>query len=182
MEEELGLPASAYEVLECRGPYRYDFPPGRVKEGFLGQEQTYFRGRLRRLDLLPAGPVQSPEFCAVRWIKPVDFHLSWVADFKRDVYRLVLSWARLRQRSRLRFAQKQAPIVPGRPDPPWRRFHHCTLSRSRPQSPHAACGLSRFLLPISITPPRCPRSAKLLANSPENSIFIPQQTGCSLAW
>lgn len=89
MEEELSLPASAYEVLECRGPYRYDFPPGRVKEGFLGQEQTYFRARLRRPEVLPEGPVQSPEFRAVRWIKPSEFLLSWVADFKREVYRQV---------------------------------------------------------------------------------------------
>jgi putative (di)nucleoside polyphosphate hydrolase len=89
MEEELSLPASAYEVLECRGPYRYIYPTGKIKEGFGGQEQTYFRARLRRPELLPAGPVHSPEFRAVRWIAPSAFDLRWVPPFKQEVYRQV---------------------------------------------------------------------------------------------
>jgi putative (di)nucleoside polyphosphate hydrolase len=89
MEEELALPPSAYEVVESRGPYRYEFPPGKIKEGYCGQEQTYFRALLRRADLLPDGPVSSPEFRAVRWLFPAEFSLRWVAEFKREVYRQV---------------------------------------------------------------------------------------------
>ena len=42
LEEELSLTPMHYRVVESKGPYRYLFPPGRTKEGFDGQEQTYF--------------------------------------------------------------------------------------------------------------------------------------------
>jgi putative (di)nucleoside polyphosphate hydrolase len=91
VEEELGLPAAAYEVMLSRGPYRYDFPTGRIKEGFRGQEQTYFLARLLDENLLPAGPVRSEEFRAIRWIAPAEFDSGWVPEFKREVYRRVLA-------------------------------------------------------------------------------------------
>lgn len=89
VREELGLDEGAYEVLEMRGPYRYEFRPGRKKESFTGQEQMYFRARILDETLLPEGPVRSEEFRAVRWIQPAEFEIQWVPDFKRGVYRQV---------------------------------------------------------------------------------------------
>jgi putative (di)nucleoside polyphosphate hydrolase len=42
VEEELGLTPSDYRILSSKGPYRYLFMNGRKKDGFDGQEQTYF--------------------------------------------------------------------------------------------------------------------------------------------
>ncbi len=90
VEEEIGLFPRSYEVLERRGGYRYLFPAGRKKEGFSGQEQTYFRAVLREESaLVVGGAIQSPEFRALRWIAPERFELGWVSDFKREVYREV---------------------------------------------------------------------------------------------
>ena len=61
---------------------------GRTKDGFHGQEQTYFLLELDdgvTVDVATA----EPEFRAVQWIKPDEFMLDWVAGFKRDVYRQV---------------------------------------------------------------------------------------------
>jgi putative (di)nucleoside polyphosphate hydrolase len=41
LEEELSLTPMHYRIAESKGPYRYLFPPGRTKEGFDGQEQTF---------------------------------------------------------------------------------------------------------------------------------------------
>ncbi len=89
VEEELGLPPSSYEVLSSQGPYRYPFSGGRVKEGFDGQEQTYFLAQIRgpQVTLRFDG---ADEFRAARWIPPASFDLGWVAPMKRDVYRQVL--------------------------------------------------------------------------------------------
>src|ERR1700730_16555391 len=40
--EELSLASAYYRIVDSKGPYRYLFPPGRTKEGFDGQVQTYF--------------------------------------------------------------------------------------------------------------------------------------------
>lgn len=91
VEEEIGLLAGSYEVIEERGGYRYLFPVGRKKEGFCGQEQTYFRAILRDEEALEVGEIESPEFRVLRWIAPGDFRLEWVSDFKREVYRRVFA-------------------------------------------------------------------------------------------
>ena len=89
LTEELSLEPGDYAVEDRRGPYRYLFPPGRTKQGFLGQEQHYFRLRL----LAPASKVNvataHPEFRTVRWIEPQAFSLSWLPEMKREVYRQV---------------------------------------------------------------------------------------------
>jgi putative (di)nucleoside polyphosphate hydrolase len=87
--EEIGLRAEAFEMLESHGPYRYQFPRGIKKNGYIGQEQMYFLSRLRPGFRLPAGPVDSPEFRRIQWMAPTDFQLDWVAEFKREVYRCV---------------------------------------------------------------------------------------------
>ena len=86
--EEVGLRPESYRFVKQRGPYRYLFTNGRTKDGFHGQEQTYF---LLELDDAAAVDVATaePEFRAVQWIKPAEFVLDWVPGFKREVYRQV---------------------------------------------------------------------------------------------
>ncbi|MCS7008357.1 MAG: NUDIX domain-containing protein [Chthoniobacterales bacterium] len=92
VEEEIGLKPDAYFILKQLGPYRYDFPQGKIKEGFGGQEQTYFLARLKEPNLFQLeGEIHSEEFLRLRWVKPKDFELSWVAPFKREVYRQLFS-------------------------------------------------------------------------------------------
>lgn len=88
VEEELGLPAQSYQVIEQRGPFRYRFPEGIRKGGFVGQEQTCFLARHLGSEF-PAEfqEIQSPEFRSVRWIVPDEFRLEWVSEFKRELYR-----------------------------------------------------------------------------------------------
>lgn len=91
MEEELGISAGLYEIVERRGGYRYAFPPGhRKREIYTGQEQTYFRcdfvGDPARVRVDTA----HPEFRSVRWIEPEEFQEAWLPDFKRAVYRQVM--------------------------------------------------------------------------------------------
>ena len=69
---------------------RYLFTGGRRKEGYRGQEQTYFL-----LDLLASPEKVSvrtpqPEFRAIRWVLPSQVRAAWVPLVKRDVYRQVL--------------------------------------------------------------------------------------------
>ena len=88
--EEVGLPGGAYRIIERKGPYRYLFDKGRTKEGFHGQEQIYFL-----IELLPGfepkHETSDPEFRALNWIVPSEFDIEWVPQFKREVYRQVLS-------------------------------------------------------------------------------------------
>ena len=91
LQEEISLPPDCYRVSDRRGPYRYLFPPSRKKEGFDGQEQTYFL-----VDLLPSGfepspHTSDPEFRAIRWIWPHEYQISWIPSFKREVYRQVMA-------------------------------------------------------------------------------------------
>ncbi len=88
--EELSLEPDHYSVEERRGPYRYDFPPGIVKWGCHGQEQTYFRLRLRGGVGVINHATAHPEFRAVRWIKPAAFPLASLPPMKHAVYQRVL--------------------------------------------------------------------------------------------
>ncbi len=89
LKEELGLDPVDIELVESHGPYRYQFVPGRKKEGYDGQEQTYFLVRL----LAPENKInlgtEHPEFMNFRWILPKEFQLKWLPEMKRPVYRSV---------------------------------------------------------------------------------------------
>ncbi|HYY30195.1 MAG TPA: NUDIX domain-containing protein [Chthoniobacterales bacterium] len=91
LKEEISLSPKSYRLIESKGPYRYVFPPGRTKEGFDGQEQTYFlvefTGATSNLDV----DTETPEFMQFRWIDPNEFNIGWVPDFKREVYRKVFA-------------------------------------------------------------------------------------------
>lgn len=88
LREEVGLGPESYRFIKQRGPYRYLFMEGRTKDGFHGQEQTYFLLELDDTAMVDVGTAE-PEFRAVRWIKPGEFVLGWVPGFKREVYRQV---------------------------------------------------------------------------------------------
>jgi putative (di)nucleoside polyphosphate hydrolase len=95
VREEIGLLPKHYAIVDRRDGYRYLYPEEvRVKKvkkhGFHGQAQTYFLCRVN-----PGAPEvnvrqKPPEFCAYRWIEPVEFDLDWLPPFKRDVYRQVM--------------------------------------------------------------------------------------------
>jgi len=89
LQEELSLAPAYYRVVESKGPYRYVFPPGRTKEGFDGQEQTYFLIEFTGADSNINVTTEQPEFAQFRWIEPSEFQIGWVPGFKRDVYRKV---------------------------------------------------------------------------------------------
>lgn len=85
--EETSLQPNQYYVVEKRQPYRYVFTNGRTKEGFHGQEQTYFLVDLAEADPLVQLVLDPREFRNGRWIYPSEFQLNWVPEFKRAVYR-----------------------------------------------------------------------------------------------
>lgn len=90
MEEELSLGPEDYLVITKKGPYRYLFGKGRKKKGFDGQQQIYFLTLMtcpeRKINVVT--PHQ--EFRSVRWIRPEEFDLCWLPEFKREVYQAVL--------------------------------------------------------------------------------------------
>lgn len=90
VEEELALPPAAYRVVERRGPYRYAFPAGRSKEGYGGQEQTYFLADFVGEETAILANPATVEFRAVRWVRPEEIDLAGVVPMKREVYRAVL--------------------------------------------------------------------------------------------
>ena len=90
IEEEIGLTPDSYEVTERKGGYRYIYPGRRVKFGCRGQEQTYFLCRFKGTDAEINLDTDHPEFADFKWIRPEEFDLDWVPDFKREVYREVL--------------------------------------------------------------------------------------------
>jgi putative (di)nucleoside polyphosphate hydrolase len=85
--EELSLASAYYRVIESKGPYRYIFPPGRTKEGYDGQEQTYFLVEFTGTDSNIDVKTDEPEFVRFRWVEPSEFQIDWVPKFKREVYR-----------------------------------------------------------------------------------------------
>lgn len=89
LQEELSLAPMHYRIVESKGPYRYLFPPGRTKEGFDGQEQTYFLVEFTAADSNIDVMTEQPEFLQFRWIDPSEFKVGWVPKFKREVYRQV---------------------------------------------------------------------------------------------
>ena len=91
LQEEISLKPAHYRIIGSKGPYRYLFPAGRTKEGFNGQEQTYFIVELTAsVSNIEVGTEQ-PEFSQIRWIEPSEFQLGWVPRFKQDVYRQVFT-------------------------------------------------------------------------------------------
>ena len=92
VEEEVGLPPESYEILSSRDGYRYVFPKGmkRKKKRFDGQEQTYYLCRL--LDGAPPIDLGTKprEFRRYQWIRPGEFQIGWLPEFKHDVYRQVM--------------------------------------------------------------------------------------------
>lgn len=95
VQEEVGLLAHHYEVVDRRDGYRYLYPEHvrwkkLRKHGSHGQEQTYFLCHLK--SDAPAVNVNQKgrEFRAYRWILPEEFDLDWLPVFKRDVYREVM--------------------------------------------------------------------------------------------
>jgi len=89
LQEEVSLEPANYRVIESNGPYRYLFLAGRTKEGFGGQEQTYFLVELTGPDSSIEVATEEPEFLRFRWIEPREFKISWVPEFKQDVYRQI---------------------------------------------------------------------------------------------
>jgi len=92
IQEEIGLPKASYKVLEKREGYTYLYPDQVKKQKlyFDGQIQTYYLCRLKKdapsIDL----DQKKPEFSDYKWIKPQDFKLKWLPEFKRQVYRAVI--------------------------------------------------------------------------------------------
>ena len=91
LQEEVSLEPEHYRVIESNGPYRYLFLPGRTKEGFDGQEQTFFLVELTAPDSRIEVRTEEPEFSQFRWIEPGEFQTGWVPGFKQDVYRQVFA-------------------------------------------------------------------------------------------
>lgn len=88
--EEVGISPEHYRVLAQRGPYRYEFPAGPDRRGFIGQEQTYFLCQLSAS--APAVDLSGccGEFRAVRWVAAAEFPVHLAPPMKQDVYRQVL--------------------------------------------------------------------------------------------
>ncbi len=89
VREELSLNPTDYRVVDRKGPYRYAFSDGRLKDGCGGQEQTYFLADFVGDDAQILASPETPEFRTARWIQPAEFLLTWVAPMKRAVYREV---------------------------------------------------------------------------------------------
>ncbi len=96
VREEIGLRKKDYEVVKSRSGYRYLYPQEVRKKkvrkhGCEGQEQQYFLCRLKP-GASEIDTNQRPrEFAAHRWIQPDEFDMDWLPDFKREVYREVMS-------------------------------------------------------------------------------------------
>ena len=89
LREEVSLKPSHYRVIDCKGPYRYLFQNGRRKEGFDGQEQFYFLLQLTVSESYVQVETDEPEFSRIRWIKPEEFQIRWIPEFKQEVYQQV---------------------------------------------------------------------------------------------
>lgn len=96
-EEEVGFEPSDYTIASRYGLYRYEYPPEvmarkKIKNRHcIGQEQTYFLCTMRSDTRDPDINQQYPEFQQFRWIKPEEFLLSWLPDFKKSTYKQVFT-------------------------------------------------------------------------------------------
>ena len=81
LQEEVSLAPAQYRVVQSKGPYRYIFAPGRTKEGFDGQEQTYFLIEFTGTDSNIDVTTEQPEFVQFRWIEPSEFEIRLGAGF-----------------------------------------------------------------------------------------------------
>jgi putative (di)nucleoside polyphosphate hydrolase len=88
--EEISLAPADYRIVGRNGPYRYEFPAGRTKDGYGGQEQIYFLADFIGEEAQILSQPSTVEFSAVRWIAPAEFRLQWVAPMKKRVYCEVL--------------------------------------------------------------------------------------------
>jgi len=90
VEEEIALRPDDYLIVEQRGPYTYDFPPGNKRfKYFAGQTQTYFLADLANPKWKPKFG-KDPEFVRAVWIMPEEISIASVPEMKQDVYRAVL--------------------------------------------------------------------------------------------
>lgn len=94
LEEEIGVPPAAVEVLDATpGWLRYDLPADlvpRVWGGrFRGQEQRWFLMRFQGRDADIRIDTAHPEFSSWRWIAADDL-LAAIVPFKRDIYARVI--------------------------------------------------------------------------------------------
>ena len=89
MREELSLRPAEYRVIERKGPYRYLFGEGMLKNGFHGKNQHFFLGEFivekPRINVR----TEHAEFQDTRWIEPSQFRLEWLPAMKRELYRAV---------------------------------------------------------------------------------------------
>jgi putative (di)nucleoside polyphosphate hydrolase len=70
MEEEIGVKPSLIQIIDQRGPYRYEFPKGRLKYGIYGgQEQTYYLCKFLGKDKDINIQTKHREFGRWRWLK-----------------------------------------------------------------------------------------------------------------
>jgi putative (di)nucleoside polyphosphate hydrolase len=91
MGEELSLKEADFEILTERPGYRYEFPKKHRRWGkYIGQEQTYFLCRFTANDSAVNIDTPHPEFRSWKWIRPDEFKLPWLPEFKRQVYHQVM--------------------------------------------------------------------------------------------
>ena len=92
--EEVGIPADDYKVTESKDGYSYFYPSylmnKKKKRKWDGQEQTYFLCVLKKKAKGPDLGKNNPEFRDFEWVRPEDFEVSWLPDFKLKVYRKVM--------------------------------------------------------------------------------------------
>ena len=91
VEEEVGISPKHYDVIGERGGYAYRYPEGSKKKNrYVGQVQTYFLCQLHDEEPKVDLERKPREFRRARWILPAEFSMTWLPDFKKDVYRRVL--------------------------------------------------------------------------------------------
>lgn len=95
LEEEIGVSARDVEILSRTEDWiLYDLPDhlkGKMWGGrYAGQKQIWFKMKLLAGDDVINIQTAHPEFGQWKWSSPADV-LAEIVDFKRDVYRTVLS-------------------------------------------------------------------------------------------
>lgn len=91
VSEEIALDPESYRIIAERGGYRYDYPSGKDRRGYAGQEQTYFLCSLEGNAVSAINPRHGcGEFTEVDWVSPSTFPFHLVPPMKQKVYRCVL--------------------------------------------------------------------------------------------